>query len=290
MGYMHIDNLYRNQTIMIFKECYALEKIHGTSAHVSWDNGALSFFSGGEKHDKFKSLFDADALSARFVALGHEKVIAYGEAYGGKCQGMSKTYGVELKFVVFDVKIGDSWLDVPNAHDVATKLALEFVEYAKIPCSMDAIDLMRDKPSEQAKRNGIVEPMIREGVVLRPMHEMKMPNGDRIIAKHKRVEFSERRTIPSIDPSRRDFMEKADAIAFEWVTDMRLNHVLDKLPGCNDLEHIPIVIKAMVEDVTREASGEILDNASVRKAISGRACKMFKARVMQNKMNALNNV
>lgn len=36
MGYMHIDNLYKNQDMLIFRECYALEKIHGTSAHVSW--------------------------------------------------------------------------------------------------------------------------------------------------------------------------------------------------------------------------------------------------------------
>ena len=30
MGYMHIDNLYKDQRILQFKECYALEKIHGT--------------------------------------------------------------------------------------------------------------------------------------------------------------------------------------------------------------------------------------------------------------------
>ena len=27
MGYLHIDNLYKNTTILNFKECYALEKI-----------------------------------------------------------------------------------------------------------------------------------------------------------------------------------------------------------------------------------------------------------------------
>ena len=34
MAYQHIDNLYKNQDILKFKECYALEKIHGTSASV----------------------------------------------------------------------------------------------------------------------------------------------------------------------------------------------------------------------------------------------------------------
>ena len=35
MGYRHIDNLYKNQDILLFRECFALEKIHGTSANVA---------------------------------------------------------------------------------------------------------------------------------------------------------------------------------------------------------------------------------------------------------------
>lgn len=29
MGFMHIDNLYRDKTILMFRECYAAEKLHG---------------------------------------------------------------------------------------------------------------------------------------------------------------------------------------------------------------------------------------------------------------------
>ena len=36
MGYLHIENLYKNQTVLMFKELYALEKLHGTSAHIRW--------------------------------------------------------------------------------------------------------------------------------------------------------------------------------------------------------------------------------------------------------------
>ena len=45
MGYMHIDNLYKNQDVLMFREAYALEKIHGTSAHVAYGPGGLTFFS-----------------------------------------------------------------------------------------------------------------------------------------------------------------------------------------------------------------------------------------------------
>jgi len=32
MGYLNIDNLYKAQEVLMFRECYAMEKIHGTSA------------------------------------------------------------------------------------------------------------------------------------------------------------------------------------------------------------------------------------------------------------------
>ena len=43
MGYLHIENLYRPaaQTLLLFKRLYALEKVHGTSAHVAWRDGKV---------------------------------------------------------------------------------------------------------------------------------------------------------------------------------------------------------------------------------------------------------
>ena len=57
MGYLHIPNLYRAQDILLFKRCYAMEKIHGTSAHVQLKDGMLTYFSGGGKHAIFMELF-----------------------------------------------------------------------------------------------------------------------------------------------------------------------------------------------------------------------------------------
>ena len=36
MGYADIPNLYSDQTILLLKECYALEKVHGSSSHLSF--------------------------------------------------------------------------------------------------------------------------------------------------------------------------------------------------------------------------------------------------------------
>jgi hypothetical protein len=297
MAYMHINQLYKDQRILLFKECFALEKVHGTSAHVAWlgadledqaeGGGMIRFFSGGEKHVNFCALFDEEKLRAVFAErFGSRSVTFYGEAYGGKQQGMSATYGKELKFVVFDVMIDGQFVDVPVADEIATACGFEFVPWARVPTDVATLDKYRDMPSEQARRNGCIgpdrfgfSPPIREGVVLRPINECAFNNGARVICKHKRPEFSERASNPPVDPAAQQVLDDAKAVAAEWVVPNRLDHVLDKLGNPNDMSDTGKVIEAMVDDVMREAAGEIADTKAVRKAIGAEAARLFKRRV-----------
>jgi hypothetical protein len=279
MGYLHIDNLYKNQTILMFKECYALEKIHGTSAHISY-NGVeqkLNFFSGGESYEKFVSIFNVDFLLKKFIeSFGESKVVIFGEAYGGKQHGMSATYGKTLKFIGFDVRINECWLNVPNVEDVCNSLGIEFVDYIKVSTDLDVLNAERDKQSIQAIRNGCGEGKLREGVVLKPLIEVTTNNGNRIIVKHKRDEFKETKTPREVSPKALKIMEDAKAIAEEYVTEMRLKHVLDKLPQEINVESTKLVIDAMIEDVYREAKGEIVESKEVIKFIGSKTALMFK--------------
>lgn len=293
MGYLHIANLYKEQFIMQFRRVYALEKLHGTSAHVKWTQAAgVTFFSGGEQHDRFVGLFDQQTLNDAFHAkFGHDDrtVVVYGEAYGGKQQGMSGTYGPDLKFCAFDVKIGDSWLQVEHAHHICRELGLEFVDYEQIDCTLEEIDRCRDLPSTQATRNGVVGNKIREGVVLRPPFEVTLNNGARLIAKHKRDEFRETKTPRIVDPNKAQVLEEAQAIAEEWVTARRLEHVVDqlvrgrehKLPEMSDTREL---IKLMYTDVLREAQGEILASNDLSKAIGAKTVELLKA-LMQRRLH-----
>lgn len=289
MGYLHIENLYRPvaQVILLFREVYALEKVHGTSAHIHWHNSTVTYSSGGESHERFRQLFDEAALTQAFHDLGHNEVVVYGEAYGGKCQSMRKTYGDALAFIAFDVRVGGNdgvWLNVPNAHDVATKLGLEFVPYHKVSTDLAALDAERDRPSEVAVRRGCGDDKVREGVVLRPLQEFTTNNGNRVIVKHKGAAFSETKSPRPVDPTKRVVFEAAQAIADEYVTDERLRHVLDKIEvgGVTvGVEATPRVIAAMVEDVLREGSGEVVDSRDARAAIGRRTAEMFKALLRQ---------
>lgn len=277
MSYMHIENLYKNQEILLFKECYALEKIHGTSAHISWKDKRIVFFSGGEKHENFVALFNQFELIKKFSEVPYD-VVVYGEAYGGKQQGMSATYGKDLKFVAFEVLIGNHWLSVPQAADFCKTVGIEFVDFALIPATIEAIDAERAKPSAQAKRNGIQEDKKREGIVLRPVIELTKNNGERIIAKHKNDEFMETKTPREVDPNKIKVLEDAQKIADEWVTEMRLSHVLQNFQN-PQMENMPDILRAMVEDIEREAKGEIIESKEARRAITKKTAVMFKERL-----------
>jgi hypothetical protein len=279
VGYLHINNLYRDQDILMFKRCYAMEKVHGTSAHTSYNvdnNPPLGFFAGGESHQKFVGIFNQEELLAKFQALGQPKVIVYGEGYGGKQQGMRLTYGEQLRFIAFDVKIGDSWLSVKDAEGVVLSLGLEFVPYEEISTDLAELDRVRDLPSEVAKRRGCGDDKKREGVVLRPLVELTKNNGDRIIVKHKQESFSERSTPQKIvDPATLAVLSEAKAISQEWCTPMRLSHILDKIKVF-DIKDTKTVINAMIEDVYREAKGEIIESKEAKAEIGRRAAQLFK--------------
>jgi len=281
MGYLHIDNLYKNQTIMLFKECYAMEKIHGTSAHIGWKftEDKINFFTG-ENHKLFLSLFDEDNLRACFEAIFPDQdVTIFGEHYGGKCQGMSHTYGKESKFTAFDVKVGELWLNVPNAENVCNQFDIEFVSYEKIDVTLDNLTTERDKMSVQAIRNGMGIGHKREGIVCRPLVEMRLNHGGRVICKYKPDEEMETKTKRVVSEEDLKVLSDAKEIAEEWVTNLRLEHVLQKFPEGTSMESMGDIIKAMIEDVYREGRDEIVESKAVGKAIGGVTVQLFKAKL-----------
>ena len=277
MGYLHIPNLFKDQTILEFKHLYAMEKLHGTSAHISYipghpdyNGGGLKFYSGEQAQNFIKLMQQYELLKP---LNGMPALTIYGEFYGGKIQKQSKRYGKKERFCAFEVKIGESWLSVPQAHEIVSKLGLEFVDYEFIPAEIDEINSLRDKPSTQSLRNGVEEIQIREGIVLRPPIEVMLNNGDRIIAKHKRDEFRETKTPRSIGQILT--LSNGNMVASEWVTENRLNHILS-ITGAIDISHTPIVVRAMTDDVIREGKGEVEDNRDNRQAIGKAAANLFK--------------
>lgn len=285
MSYRHIENLYKNRDVLMFKQVVASEKVHGTSAHVFYnaEEDKLVFFSGGASHEEFLKFFDQDSLLEAFRNNASEHqvktIIIYGEAYGGKMQGMRETYGPQLRFIAFEVLIDEQWMNPIQADKIATKLGFEFVPYKVIDATEEAIEAEKMADSEVAIRRGMGSGHMREGVVLRPLAEVQFQNGGRIISKHKRPEFAEREHAPkAFDLDQQKVLEDAKEVADEWVTAMRLNHVLDNFPDVS-MADTNKVIASMIEDVEREAEGEILVSKEVRKAIGKKTVKLLRERL-----------
>lgn len=277
MSYVHLPQLYKDPSMLLFRECYALEKVHGTSAHITWKDNQLHLSPGAASIHAFRMCFDTEALQNKISSLGLPEVTIYGEAYGGKMQGMSHHYGEQMRFIVFDVRYGEQqWLTVPEMDKVATFLGLEVVPWQKIPATLEAFDAARDAPSEVSVRRGITTPCEREGIVLRPLIEVINNIGERVIAKHRIEKYSERATPQKVlSAETLKVLSDARAIADEWVVPMRLVHILDKVQP-EGLKDTPKVIAAMVEDVYREAAGEIVESKEVQIAIGRKTVELFK--------------
>lgn len=280
MGYMKIPNLYREQDVLQFKQVWVMEKVDGTSTNVRFKDNQLHFHAGGCTQASFEAIFNKEALLKAFQDYDVDDITVYGEGYGGSQQRMSQTYGPELKFIAFDIKIGDEWLTVDKMAKLAEQLGFEVVPFKVIDTHLDALNIERDRPSEVAIRRGMGDNKMREGIVIRPLIEATDRHGNRIIAKHKGDAFLERATPqPVVDLSKLKVLEEATAIATEWVNEERLRHVLDKLPEAKGMEHTKIVISAMIEDVYREAKGEIIESNPAKAAISKRTSELYKKHV-----------
>nr|AEX63163.1 hypothetical protein mv_R961 [Moumouvirus Monve] len=293
MGYMHIESLYKcPEFFQLFPEVYCMEKIHGTSTWIRYEKcQMLKFHSGGEPGETFKAIFNEEFLKNKLDELSTKNnwniIKIHGEGYGGRQQGMSKTYGDKLKFIVFDVyvesvdtNIKPKYLNVTEAEKIAEELQFEFVHYVRGLNTPEWIEEQSNQESIQAIRNGIGSGKPREGVVVRPIIESVFSNGQRVITKHKNAEFWEIKTRRPLG-ERLKVVEGINEIIEDWVTDQRFNHVVDrvlqqKINKVLEKNDIKILLDLMVEDVKRESEGEVIWNDKLVSAIRRKTAIMFK--------------
>lgn len=134
-------------------------------------------------------------------------VVLFGEGYGPKIQKGGGNYRDDASFVLFDVKIGDFWLDRKNVNDIAQKLGIDSVPVLGTGTLQDAIDIVStgltwDKNGQMKNWGGSIEgkrmfaglrsqwgDFEAEGIVARPVVPLFDRAGRRIITKIKAVDF-----------------------------------------------------------------------------------------------------
>jgi hypothetical protein len=167
------------------------EKVDGTNIRVMWDGKKLSF--GGKTDnaqisarlvDNLRLIFTEEKMTSTF---GESSACLYGEGYGLGINKMGKVYLPEgVSFILFDVKIGDWWLQREDIVDIAMKLEIDHVPLIGILTLNQAIDVVRS--GFKSKLSGDRD-LMAEGLVCKPLTELFNRKGERIITKIKQKDF-----------------------------------------------------------------------------------------------------
>ncbi len=190
--YTDIENL-RNfpQVLKDGEEVAVSEKIHGTNSRIGMVEGLLVAGSHGlqrkrpEPEEMATNTYWFPATQKPVISLlealadRHKVVILYGEVYGSQIQKLHYGQRGKLGFAAFDLYADNRYLDVDefqqlcDQHGVATVPVL-----GRGPYSLDFI-----KGLSQGKTT-LPDNHIREGVVVRPVHERLDPRIGRAILKY----------------------------------------------------------------------------------------------------------
>jgi len=170
------------------------EKVDGTNVRVIFSGGKLTFKGRGEKSiipqflvQRLDDIFYPKIKKLHKVMRDNgvpasDPICFYGEGYGGKIQNGS-CYSKSNGFVVFDVKVGDVWLDWDGASILCENIGIDKVPIIGFGTLSDMV--YRVSKGHRSRWGDF----IAEGIVARPLPGELMPNGDPILVKVKHRDF-----------------------------------------------------------------------------------------------------
>ena len=172
------------------------EKVDGTNIRVMCgpqDGTTYGIKFGGKTEAAQIPATLVDRLRERFLSQ-EERIreilpdggCLYGEGYGAKIQS-GGNYRKDQDFVLFDVKVGDWWLQRDAVEDVASKLGLDVVPIIGRGTLPEMVERGRTGFVSTWASNGGA--FMAEGIVARPSVELKSRSGHRIITKIKHRDF-----------------------------------------------------------------------------------------------------
>jgi len=174
------------------KDCewIGTEKVDGTNIRVGWHRNELASVGGKTDNAKIpesllnrlRELFPPGKIDAAVTET--DELTLYGEGYGARIQtgGNYKSDGVD--FVLFDVLVGEWWLQRKDVEDVAAAIGLRVVPIVYHGGLQGAIDTVRAGFKSEW---GF---FVAEGMVLRPAVELQTRAGRRVITKIKSKDFA----------------------------------------------------------------------------------------------------
>jgi len=176
------------------------EKVDGTNIRIIYTaNSKIQGLGVKGKTDKaeipkhlfehLKNTLTIEKFEKVFNKEEQLDVCLYGEGYGHKIQSGGKYFinPKEVGFVLFDIKIGNTWLKREDLLKIADQLGIELVPIIGIGTIQESIDYIKTAPTSTFGNRDFV----MEGLVIRPEHELLDRRGHRIITKIKVKDFKE---------------------------------------------------------------------------------------------------
>jgi hypothetical protein len=162
---------------------YLTEKVDGTNIRIEYTEETGLIFGGRGDNaqipahlmNELNRLFLPMELQLKEMA----PICLYGEGYGPKIQKGGGNYASEAKFVLFDIKIGEWWLERNNVEGIAKKLNIDLIPVLAIGTLETMVNKVKDG------FNSWWGNFIAEGIVARPTTELFTRGGKRIITKLK---------------------------------------------------------------------------------------------------------
>ena len=188
-----IQGLFRNEAVEFLQDMpwQFTEKIDGTNIRVMWDGHKITYGGRTERANipahlmnKLIELFGNEETEQLFEQIfGEKEVIFFGEGYGAKIQGCGGLYRSDVSFILFDVMINGNYQSREMVETAAKQFNLEVVPIVLEGTLDDGIAYVKRKPMSTIGK----APM--EGLVARPMVELKDRCGNRLIVKIKVRDF-----------------------------------------------------------------------------------------------------
>jgi RNA ligase (TIGR02306 family) len=194
MEYTEIENMRNFPTILEEGEPVVLsEKLHGTQCRVAviegeWMAGSKAVRRKRPADDRFNSSiywfpFSLEPVRNLLKQLGqsHLQIILFGEVYGSKIQSFHYGFKGILGFRAFDLLIDGKYMDWTDFVTLCETYAVETVPIvASIPFNLSEIKRYSEGKTLLMPRDA----HIREGVVVKPLHERTDPKVGRVILKY----------------------------------------------------------------------------------------------------------
>lgn len=187
------ENIFRNETVEFLKDVdwEFTEKIDGTNIRIVWDGHKVSYYGRTDKAqipsqlmNRLIELFGGETNEEMFEQkFGEMPVMLIGEGYGAKIQKVGNEYREDNDFILFDVCIDNNYLSRESVKDIANYFNIDSVPVVMIGKLQDGIDYVKSKPKSKI---GTAD---AEGLVARPLLELKDKQGKRIIVKIKVRDF-----------------------------------------------------------------------------------------------------